>query len=74
MADVTIKTNLSGVTDSASSTLAVSLDSLIPNTSNEIITSRTFTPNTNCSFTKPPHVSFVKTSEPNRYNYSVINI
>ena len=71
MANVTIKTNISGVTDSASGTLSYALTS-VPNTSSEIITNRTFTPNTNCSFTKPPHISFVKTKEPNRYSYSVV--
>lgn len=70
MANVTINTNISNVTDDQSSTLTVSLNG-VPNTVSAIITDRKFTPNTNYSFTKIPHVSFVKTSNPNSYNYAV---
>ena len=71
MADVTINTNINNITDSQSTTTSVSLDG-VPNTSSTIITSRTFTPNTNCTFTKIPHVSFIKTDNPENYNYSVV--
>lgn len=70
MANVTINTNLTRVTDSQSTTTTVSLDG-VPNTSSTIITSRTFTANTNCTFTKIPQISFEKTSNPESYNYSV---
>jgi hypothetical protein len=70
MANVTINTNITNITDSQSTTTSVSLDG-VPNTSSTIITSRTFTPNTNCTFTKIPHISFTKTNNPEDYNYSV---
>tara|TARA_R110000824_G_scaffold19621_10_gene75599 strand:+ start:298 stop:1353 length:1056 start_codon:yes stop_codon:yes gene_type:complete len=70
MANVTINTNISNVTDDQSSTFTASLNG-VPNTVSAIITDRKFTPNTNYSFTKIPHVSFVKTSDPNSYNYTV---
>tara|TARA_R100001082_G_scaffold60861_2_gene33847 strand:- start:8466 stop:9527 length:1062 start_codon:yes stop_codon:yes gene_type:complete len=70
MANVTIKTNLLNITDSQSSTTSVSLDG-VPNTSSAIITSRKFTPNTDCVFSKVPVISFQKTSEPNNYNYTL---
>lgn len=71
MANVTINTSLTKVSDNQSVITSVSLDG-IPNTSSTIITSRTFTPDSNSTFTKIPHVSFVKTSDPNSYSYSVV--
>jgi hypothetical protein len=71
MANVTINTNITGVDDDQSSTLSASLDG-VPNSVSTIITSRKFTPKTNYKFVAIPHVSFMKTSDPNRYNYSVI--
>lgn len=71
MANVTIKTNITNTTDSASTNLTASLVG-VPNTGSTIISNRTFAPKTNCKFTKIPHVSFEKTSNPNNYNYSVI--
>ena len=71
MANVTIKTNINQVTDSQSTVLTASLDG-VPNTSVTVVNRRTFTPKTNCKFTKIPHVSFVKTSDPNKYSYSVV--
>tara|TARA_R100000234_G_C4995819_1_gene177866 strand:+ start:260 stop:1333 length:1074 start_codon:yes stop_codon:yes gene_type:complete len=71
MASVTINTNLTQVTDSQSTKTSAVLDG-VPNTSSTIITNRTFTPNANCTFAKIPHVSFTKTSDPNRYSYSVV--
>jgi len=71
MANVTINTNLTQVTDSQSTKTSAVLDG-VPNTSSVIIAGRTFTPNANCIFTKIPHVSFAKTSDPNRYSYSVV--
>ena len=70
MASVTINTNLTQVTDSQSAVTSQSLDG-VPNTSIAIVSERIFTPKTNCTFTKIPHVSFVKTSNPNRYHYSI---
>ena len=69
MANVTINTNINNVTDDQSGR-SVSLDG-VPNTVSAIITDRKFTPNTNYSFIKIPHVSFFKTSDPNSYNYTV---
>lgn len=69
MANVTINSTGSNVTDSQSSILLVSLDG-VPNTVSTIITNRKITPKTNYKFTKQPHVSFVKTANPNRYSYS----
>jgi len=71
MANVTIKTNITNTTDSASTTLTASLVG-VPNTGSTIISNRTFTPKTNCKFTKVPHVSFEKTSSPNSYSYTVV--
>ena len=70
MANVTINTNLTRVTDDQSATTTISLDG-VPNTSSTIITNRTFTVNTNCTFTKIPQISFEKTSNPESYSYSV---
>ena len=70
MANVTINTSLTQVIDSQSTLTTVSLDG-VPNTSVVLINNRTFTPKANCSFTKTPHVSFVKTSNPNNYSYIV---
>jgi hypothetical protein len=70
MANVTINTNLTRVTDSQSTTTSISLDG-VPNTSSTIITNRTFTANTNCTFTKVPQISFRKTNNPESYSYSV---
>lgn len=71
MANVTIKSTGSNVIDNQSSTLSVSLDG-VPNTVSTIITDRKITPTINYKFTKQPHVSFIKTSDPNRYSYSVV--
>ena len=65
-----IQTNITNVSDSQAGTAAY-LDG-IPDTGSTIITNRTFTPNTNCKFTKIPHVSFEKTDNPDNYSYSVI--
>ena len=70
MANVTIKTNITNTTDSQSTTLTASLVG-VPNTGSTIISSRTFTSKTNCKFTKIPHISFEKTSNPESYSYSV---
>jgi len=70
MANVTINTNLTRVTDSQSATTSISLDG-VPSTSSTIITNRTFTANTSCTFTKIPQISFEKTSNPENYSYSV---
>ena len=72
MAEAIITTSINNATDSQSNTLAVSIDG-VPNTVSTIITNRIFTPKTNYKFTKPPHISFTKTSNPNRYSYSSVN-
>jgi|TARA_B110000211_G_scaffold39038_2_gene39948 hypothetical protein len=69
MANATINTRMINVTDSQATTLVAALDG-IPNTVSTIITDRTFTPSKNYKFTKLPHVSFIKTSDPNRYSYT----
>jgi hypothetical protein len=71
MANVTINSTGSNVIDSQSYISSVSLDG-VPNTVSTIITGRKITPTTNYKFTKQPHVSFAKTSDPNRYNYTVV--
>lgn len=69
MANATINSTGSNIIDSQSSILLVSLDG-VPNTVSTIIENRKITPTTNYKFTKQPHVSFVKTANPNRYSYS----
>jgi hypothetical protein len=65
MANVTINTNLTNVTDSQSATSA-SLDG-VPFTVGTIISSRIFTVSSNCTFTTEPYVDLSKTSDPTRY-------
>lgn len=70
MANVTIQTNITNITDSQSTTTSVSLDG-VPNTSFAVISGRKFTANTNYTFTSIPRISFDKTSNPNSYSYSL---
>lgn len=70
MANATIKTSISNITDNQAATTSVSIDGT-PNTVSSIITNRTFTPKNNFKFTKQPVVSFAKTSNPNNYNSTV---
>ena len=66
MANLTIKTNLTNVTDSASSTTSVSLDGT-PFTTSTIITSRVFTVNTNHTFVTEPYIDLSGVSVPTDY-------
>ena len=66
MANVTITTDLTNVTDSASTTTSVSLDGT-PFTNVTIISSRTFTVKTGYTFVKEPQVDLSEVSDPNRY-------
>ena len=66
MANLTIKTKLTNVTDNASTTTSVSLDG-IPLTVDTIISSRTFTAGTNYTFTQTPYVDLSETQDPKAY-------
>ena len=73
MANVTIKTNLTNVTDNASTTTSASLDG-VPFTTSTIISSRTFTVNSNCTFTTEPHVDLSNTSIPTDYSITITEV
>ena len=73
MADVTIQTNLTNVTDSDSSTTSVSLDG-VPFTIGTIISSRTFTVQSNYGFTTEPYIDLSQTSDPTRYTVTTTEV
>ena len=73
MATVTIKTNLTNVTDGASAITSASLDG-VPFSTSTIISSRTFTVDTNCTFTTEPYIDLTNTSDPTKYTYTTTKV
>tara|TARA_R110002012_G_scaffold202163_1_gene371181 strand:+ start:4721 stop:5770 length:1050 start_codon:yes stop_codon:yes gene_type:complete len=73
MADIIIKTNLTNVTDGASSTTSASLDG-VPFTTSTIINSRTFTVDANHTFSVEPFIDLSGVSTPSDYSVTTTKV
>lgn len=73
MANLTIKTNLTNVTDGASSTTSVSLDGT-PFTTSTVISSRVFTVNASHAFTTEPQIDLSGVSVPTDYTVTTSQV
>jgi len=71
MANVTINTTLTNVTDSQPTTSSASLSG-VPGTVSTLISGRTFTPQVDYTFKNIPSINFTKTSNPNNYSSTVL--
>ena len=71
MANVTINTALTSVTDNQPTVLSTSLDG-VPGTVSTLISGRTFAPQSNYTFKNIPSVSFTKTNNPNNYSSTIV--